>query len=490
MQLFVRATLALLSITALISAQIPARISVDKNEVDNFCGTGNVKLVFTWNEELYLVNFADATPAITKMDNVSDAAIPVISPDGQWVTFATGTNADGATYGPSTAWVSRLHADGQPMRVSDSGAGFVPRFVGCMLDTPQVIYSTRGYKLANREYAWQGSGQVVAKRVVNNNIEANATVFHDGGSYFGGISYDKRYLGTAENRRYVHLLDLQGASDQPHRVHEFPVRDDSTGQVSTTTIQTCNSSMSSSRTVTDAIMYVDFGLHYDQCNCTSAMGDWTFHSRLFISRSDNTILRIYDVPEAPVDADSADAVGEIVQRQWSYPEWSNHPYFAVAAVLNDRLYTNTGIPPIIHKQRRESIAVINLKDSTYFTIIEATDTSKSSDANFSFPGLWVEMPDGFVEQASWLGKVDVRNLAQQPLRQFAISFDGRTVTAERALKSVAFFNASGRCSAHFGGGNRKRFSLPHSVSLTGGVSFIRAVAQDNTQRVVRILSLQ
>lgn len=447
------------------------------------CGTSNVKLVFIWNSGLYFVDFSESSPAIKEIAAVTDAAIPVISPNGKWVTYATQTRRDGATLSPSTAWVCRLEPDARPIQVSQSGKGYVPRFVPNMLDTPTVIYSTAGFRLDNKSYAWDGAGMVVARKIINGAVEPGESVVFDGGSYFAGISYDGRYLGSAENGPHAHILDLRDPSRIPHAVHTFQVRLNANDQMQQHTVQTCNASMSSSRILTDAIMYVDFGLMYDQCQCTTDMGPWDFHTRLFISRSDSTILRYYDVPSPPqVDDTATLGNGEIIGREWSYPEWSNHPYFAVASILNRRRYLDPAISFFVPVGRRERIALINLKDSSYTDLIQSTDTAAfDSDAGFFFPGLWVDVPRDFAEDPGWLHRNNHSNIPPVFRPNSTISIQGRTVTAKSGLRRVSMISSNGRLIFDSRPGGDRLFMLPPAAS--GGLFVVSVEAIDGSRMV-------
>ncbi|MBD3345355.1 MAG: hypothetical protein GF401_09870 [Chitinivibrionales bacterium] len=479
-----KAVICTMLLTAGVAAwcfgQIPAVIAVTHKQLVDECGTSNVKLVFIWNRSMYYVDFTENAPSIRKIAAVTDAAIPVISPDGNWVTYATQTTQDGATLSPSTAWVCRLAHDGQPMQVSQSDNGFVPRFMRSRLDTPTVIYSTAGYHLDNKSYAWDGAGIVAAKKIIDGAVESGETVVFNGGSYFGGISYDERYLGSAENNAYAHILDLQDQSKVPYEVHSFQVRSSATGQMLQHTVQTCNASMSSSRIITDAIMYVDFGLMYAQCQCTSAIGPWDFHTRLFISKSDATILRYYDIPSAPQTADTATAGnGEIIGREWSYPEWSNHPYFAVTSILNRRRYLDPAISFLIPVERRERITLINLKDSSYTDLIQSTDTTAfDSDASFIFPGLWIEVPSDFIEEPGWLGRSNHINQPVVSKGICTINIQGRTVSAASGLKRVSVFSSNGRLITGLQRSGGHLFMLPQSGA--SGIVVISAEAFDGS----------
>jgi hypothetical protein len=132
------------------------------------------------------------------------------------------------------------------------------------------------------------------------------------------------------------------------------------------------------------------------------LGTWGEHQLLFLSRYDAEDLRVYNMPadRLIVPLASAQGLGEAVGKQWNNPEWSNHPYYAVASLLVDRLFAVSG--GWNHTKNTESIYLVNLKDSVYIKLVESTDTSSTSTITFANPFVWVQVPDGFQEDTTWL----------------------------------------------------------------------------------------
>ncbi len=114
---------------------------------------------------------------------------------------------------------------------------------------------------------------------------------------------------------------------------------------------------------------------------------------------------MYDVPAKPaiVPRSEISGRGEIVGKQWGFPEWSNHPYYAVSSLQLERIWLRGGLP---YKRvgKRESILCMNLKDSLYLKMVQTTDSSYESTVDLMNPWLWIETPPAFtsIEDDRWL----------------------------------------------------------------------------------------
>ncbi len=362
-------------------------------------GTRAVRLVFTNGGTLHYVDFSEDSPQIRAFSNVEDAHFPVLSPDGDWVVFNTGVEAeyrDGAA-----AWVCRTDEPGmQPIKVADMA--HTPRFVLKSGD-PEVVYATKGWCLESESYRWDGCGSVVARHYSDNAFPDSREIWA-GGSYFGGLSTDGRYLATAEQSANAWMLDLQNAAGGPQRLHTLTVTTTSTDLDTTVNLQTCNASISPSDIFTDVMMYYDFGglRGYEH----DLLGEWDMHEFLFITRFDDVILKVFQVPEQVPVVESYVGTGEITHTEWEHPEWSNHPYFAAACVLVERSWHKDYRPgqsiPWQSRKRNERIFGINLKQDRYLELIASNDTVFSAEVNLLHPWIWVEKAGDFVEDSCWL----------------------------------------------------------------------------------------
>jgi hypothetical protein len=383
-------------------AQLKAKITASKTQINEFCGTTNVKIVFGCQNELYFVDFSDSFPQFQKINNTVSAFFPVISSDGKWITYQTGVNVEGPSSGQAkgTIWLRRLVADATPIKIADTA--YVPRFVqNTSADTLEIIYSTSVTCPQSLCYL---DGKTLKKKIINGIPQSSETITENG-SYYGGISWDNRYLCTAwPGGPNAFMLDLQNGNGNPVPVHNIRVKKQGTDIDTFITIGGCNPSRSASRIFTNTMLYFDFSssaITLAKCY-HPLLGKWKEHQLLFISRYDGEDLKVFNTPSDKilVPISSAEGKGEAVGKEWNNPEWSNHPYFAVASLLIDRLFfvSNTWE----HTLNNEAIYIVNLKDSIYLKIIESTDTSYSSNITFTNPFIWIEIPSDFKEDSTWL----------------------------------------------------------------------------------------
>jgi len=383
--------------------QINARIPVTaKQQLQSVCGTPNVKIVFLCQNSLYFIDFSETTPQVRKANGVVSPFFPVISNDGRWVAYQTDNNAEGPSVNPAAGkvWLRELAADGTPVKVADTG--YVPRFVqNTSVDTPEIIYST---SLVCPGRACYNGGLTIKKKIVNESPQASQ-VFFDKGSYYGGLSWDNRYLSTGwPGGQNTFMLDLQNASAGPRPIHTMHVRKDVTNADTFVAVGACNMSRSASRIFTNVMLFYDFSSSaINNAGCYHPiLGTWKQHEKLFISRYDSEDMKVFDMPADRnlVPISNAQGTGEAIEKEWYNPEWSNHPYFAAACLSIDRLWLKNG--NYEHTYNTESIYLVNLKDSLYVKLVESADTSYASVAQFNHPYAWVEVPAGFQEDNTWL----------------------------------------------------------------------------------------
>lgn len=402
------AAVAILCAVFYALGQINARVIATQNQLQSAFGTAKVKLVFSCQSSLYFVDFSEAAPQIRKMNNIASAYYPVISMDGQWLTYQTDNAFEGpSTNPPAKVWLRELAADGTPIKITDTG--YVPRFaLNTPSDTPEIIYSTSlACPRVNGISICYNAGMTMKTKIINKTPQSSEVVF-DSGSYYGGLSWDNRYLFTGwPSGPNAFMLDLQNSAGGPHAIHSMHVRKNSTNADTFVAIGSCNISRSASRYFTNTMLYYDFS----SSAITSAkcyhpiLGTWKQHEKLFISRFDGEDLKVFDMPADRPIVPLADALGlgEAVGKEWENPEWSNHPYFAVASLMVDRLWLVSGGVSWDHTYNNELIYLVGLKDSSYIKLIESTDTSRASKTSFFYPFVWVEIPaSGFVEDSTWL----------------------------------------------------------------------------------------
>lgn len=374
------------------------RICATNEQIQSFCNTSKVKVAFIFDLKVIIVDFSQNNPTIRIIANSNGATNPVISPDGSLVAYTTGIAEDPPVNGNANIFVSSLNGDAQPYLVVQGG--FVPRFDYASKDTV-LIYSTCGKPATGKANVWDGCGKVMKINLASR----ETTTLFEGGSYYGGLSFDGRYLSTAESTPNAFLLDLQNSLKIPAVLHKLAVKKIDTNEKVLIDIQTCNPSISSSRIFTNTMMYVDFSsAAIENAECYHpTLGYWDTHQRIFIGRNDGTILKYYDAPQDAVKEVPTTEMGkgEVYSVTWNHPEWTNHPYYATATINVDRLWKETIYQ---HTYRNEGLYLINLKDSSYLKLVEVSDTSKASTENILWPWIWIETPSNFaeIEDPNWL----------------------------------------------------------------------------------------
>lgn len=374
------------------------RICVTNEQIQSFCNTREVKAAFIFKNKIHFIDFSEENPKITAIASTSGAVMPVISPDGALIAYNSGISEDPPANGNANIFVCPLNENAQPSM--EIQGGFVPRFVYAE-NHPVLLYSTCGRPASGKVNAWDGCGKVMKKNLSSGEI----TTLFEGGSYYGGLSFDGRFLATAESTPNAFLLDLQNPQQGPAILHSMLVKNLETNSDVHLDLQTCNPSISSSRRFTNLMMYFDFSSSaIENAGCYHpVLGYWDIHQRIFIGRNDGVILRYYDAPQDKIIEmpESEMGKGEASSVNWNHPEWSNHPYYATALTYVTRLWKKTMYERTYHN---EGLYIINLKDSAYLKLAEITDTSFTSTETFKWPWVWIETPSNFaeIEDPNWL----------------------------------------------------------------------------------------
>jgi hypothetical protein len=470
--------------------QLTARITVTQGRLDTVCGTHNIKVVFMCQNSGYFVDFSESTPRIRQMANVTNAYFPVISSDGRLVTYQTDVEVEGPSTNPLSGkvWLRELAANGTPVKIADTG--YVPRFVqNTPADTPTIIYST---SVACPQSICYTSGQTV-KRAIVDKTPLLAEIVFDGGCYYGGLSWDNRYLITGwPGGPNGFMLDLQNSSAGPHAVHTMRVKKTGTDIDTFVSIGTCNISRSASRVFTNTMLYYDFGSkELTTAKCIHPLlGTWKEHALLFISRYDAEDVKVFAMPAERTLVSTVDAqgLGEVVGKEWYFPEWSNHPYYGVASLNIDRLWLRSGSWE--HTYNTESIYLIGLKDSQYVKIIESSDTLYASTTSFKYPHTWVEIPDGFQEDSTWLAKtIWDRNAVRNPFRNPKRLTSATALLSDQQVTEISLFSISGRRIATIRPG--ASITLEKVRKLVGpGNYFIGIRLKGKQPEYIRIVNIQ
>jgi hypothetical protein len=480
-----------------------------KQRLRNLCGSDSVKLVFQNKTYLYMVDFSPDSPEVRRIEGLSvgtnESFLPVISPDGKWIAYATGARDDGTGVPRSTAWIRELALSGTPVKVADTG--FVPRFVQkSSRDTLQIVYSTNEdcpAQLPVQPPRCDRAGMTLARKIaLPSRVVSAPRVICGTGSYYGGLSRDERYLctGWLASAFEPLMIDLHNLSGGPKGMHAVQVINPATVRDTVVALSGCNPSRSPSAIFTDAMMFLDFGTPRLQAFGAQypALGLWGVHAALFISRygtwTHGIDTRCYWPPAEVHVYDPEDPAvigqGEIVGMEWNHPEWSNHPYFATASLVLTRVYFTggnwTSIP------RAERLYLIDLRDGGLVKLLEAADTTIMADISVKNPFLWVKVPSNFKEDSSWLAGVKLTPRPLSVLPSFASqSADGEVelshglLTSSSRISQVEVFSVLGQQIY------RIRPQEPRSVRLSSygpfrpGVYFINVELSGGRNAVLR-----
>lgn len=339
-------------------------------------------------DRLAFVDFSDPAGTVKVIAAAARPAVPVISPDGGWVVYASGEGAEAGSpvSARSSVYLVRLAEDAVPILVAADSA-CEPRFVqdvGTGSGKFSIIYSTLAPNLA-----WEGFGKTMQVDVDLAGASPSVgapRVLVDHGSYTGGLSWDGRYLTGGGG--HVAMLDRQGDKGRPDTL-------------SYDMIQSCNASISSSRVFTDHVMYLNTEGSSDRIEGGAPWGEW---QAILVSDHAGNLVRGYSIPKAFGHPLETAPEKSLTKWKWHHNEWSNHPHFA-AATVNAERYFKAG-DAYANTLYQERIYAINLRDSTYLEIIRPDRIAfggKNVDVSgFYWPWLWVEVPEGFAESGDWL----------------------------------------------------------------------------------------
>lgn len=471
-----------------------AKITVTRSQLVSFLETAeagpDAKLVFCAGGKIHLVDFANDSLIIEDLMNADSGVLPVISPDGKYYTFAKGVLGDDLDKRNGRVYISELNASGTPLLVADPG--YVPRFIQNS-SVPEVLYSTCMSHPDPSKKPYDGCGAVV-KRPWMDGLIGNPDTIWSGGSYYGGLSWDNRYLGTAwPGTGNAYMLDLEADTKVPVLTY-LTLKNTLTKKDTMVAIKACNPSISSSRIFTDAIMLVDFSSGIVPAGYSSPLLplSWDTHEVICICNYKRELLKCIRqkfTPELSWDAfdalPSEDAKGQSINSTWNYPEWSNHPYLAVATVDVERTWRDQ----LRGDVQGEKIYLINLKDETALPLISIADSSRNANVNLKWPWFWTSIPKDFSEQPGWLST----GLQSKPAkhikkRGLLVNLRGNKINSNVPIEQVVISDLSGRClwKAHFTILVRE-LSVPKQF-ISGGVFIIQL--KSNGYPLIRIKSIK
>ncbi|MFC1586299.1 hypothetical protein ACFL5V_12195 [Fibrobacterota bacterium] len=470
----------LLSLFGLSSASVDdITITATLEQITAFCGTGDVKLVFINKPfgEAFALCYVDYTtvtsglPEVREIPAASGAILPSVSGSGNYIVYAVGPSNDGMP-AASAAYLCGFDTAAAPAAIK-AGEACQPRFLQ-NTEPLTVIYTTQdGF-----DNIYDGVGQTMKMAVPDGAPSGIEETVYAGGSYIGGLSWNGRFLVTAypEGR----ILDLNAPGSPSRQLHVVSFNSPSTGHDSVVASQVCNASVSSSRIdkFNNAMMYVDFGYPFmtgDYRNMNLGGGEpYDSHQLIFIGDSDNRVLKSYRSPPAEGFNDP----GTISSLVWDDPEWSNHPYYAAAAL---HAYRTGGTA------NREGVSIINLKDSTYLQVALAVSPEQGGTANLQWPWVWIDVPDGFQEDSTWLD-YEEHNVSVGP-GQYAkpgkvfFTIISNMLLSEQLLESVDIITLQGgRTQLLIPTTGKTSVELP---SIPNGLYFIRLRTVVGAEAVIK-----
>lgn len=327
---------------------------------------------------LRFIDFSEPGTPIRTLAAAKDPALPVLSPDGNWVVYGVGSGCEAGSVVTQrcSVYLSELREDATPLLLARDSA-CEPRFAPAQ-GKLSVVYATLA-----PNFAWEGHG-----RTLRIDIDVSGPAPVPGapqelaqGGYTAGLSADGRFL--AGGGGHVAMLDLQGKA-RPETL-------------SYGLIQSCNASISPGRK-SDALMYLNTSGSHPALNGGKTWGEWQM---LLIGDRQKRLLKGY-APPAGFAHPLETVPPSLSASRWHHSEWSNHPHFAVATLNADRYFKQgAGYANTMFQER---IYLINLKDSAYLEALRPERIAYAGKAlgGLYWPWLWVETPAGFQEGPDWL----------------------------------------------------------------------------------------
>jgi hypothetical protein len=383
----------------------------------------------------------------------------------------------------------------------------VPRFAR---DTDQLdlIYADIGIW-----DAWNsGKGRVMRQNVkMDGTVDGSPQTVFDGFAMYGGLSNPagdgKQYLGTAQGNTGGAWMVEKTTPDTKVQLHKIQVKvKPDTNAYEVITPQCCNPSVTPSKLHPERMMYMDFGSaskYHDVIKNNQA--PWYIHEIVFMGDYSGRILMHFPQPaeipkitttEAIARRDAGGDGGAIIGgngNTYEFPEWSNHPYYAVVTVQTDRLWwtggTWAGEPSTdVSRRRAEYIYLIDLKNKQMMRVMHSADTLQGRTLSYKWPWLWVEVPEGFVEEE--ISSIHGRQPAKHSRRSSNMSvvkFDGESVISQTDIHRVSLHNMLGREIAAYvpSAGAAKSVAMSEVFAAKPGVYFLRVQTAGNNTDVFR-----
>jgi uncharacterized protein (TIGR02171 family) len=314
--------------------------------IEPIISTRNAKFVFVnlirRSQTLCFIDFSIPDPEILQFTDSTNVFNPTISPDGNWVAYAT--RDDGAV-DQSIICIRALSLDNRAVLPLPDKPAFTPRWwIDPATNDTFIIYTNSA--ILNSDASWPGTVTKMQK-ISGGQPIGPPDLLQTAGGYHDGRSKDGKYLATGYDR--LKMTDLE--TGECRTLFTGPHNGKETGDTS----QVCNVSITPGAATPAAVLFLDFGHNASGSVINHPYG---VHQYLFVAGFDNQIRRYYASPRGYV---------------WSHPEWSNAEDLAAVAIE-----ASDGT--------RSSAGIINLKTGCYRELLKGN--------NLLFPFLWVGNPDG------------------------------------------------------------------------------------------------
>ncbi len=134
----------------------------------------------------------------------------------------------------------------------------------------------------------------------------------------------------------------------------------------------------------------------------------------------------------------------------------------------------------------EIVYAIDLRDSTYVKLVETTNRDSASETNMRWSHLWVEVPDGFEEEPTWLDPDAAvpPSTRHRGARSRTVTLVDNLLRTSRPISSVAVHDAAGRRVWAKDGLGGRVVRIPHA-RLCRCVQLVRVRLVDGTRTVIR-----
>ncbi|MBD3319720.1 MAG: hypothetical protein GF350_01340 [Chitinivibrionales bacterium] len=283
----------------------PKSAFIAKSDLASLIGKTDAKIVYTLEYQgrrtIYYVDFNDETPTAKKLKKpegkeLYHADSPLLSPDGEWVTYWMVKGGDNEVY------VQKLDPDATPKLISDPGGD--PHWWEDSSGNLYVVFASTGEFLIGDITSVQDGWtkrQQVNKTDPTQMIGTAETLAPY--PFRGGLSKDGRYLCTGYELAYFYditnslLVPISGGS------------------------QICNPSIRPHTDSTDIMMFLNLQ-GYQKMNGFDSTLWIDQHQMIFTVDVSNTVLKYFDHTQFFATS----------KKQWQDPEWSNDPgYFSALA---------------------------------------------------------------------------------------------------------------------------------------------------------------